>query len=256
MADEMQRQARLRQKAWEDTHNTADRPQVNRARVAAAVNKPIFAAGETVQNASKKAADSPVLPLLLMAAGGYLMWFAVKYWRDADVHWPSDPVKSVLQGHGLPARTPVPSVAAELAAAIQTAQAAGGAPAGGAPALPGTGEYTHSQLETIWKLAGGNPAKADLAAAIAQAESGGQPKVTSPNPDGGTNVGLWQLDTKGKGTGHTVAQLQNPATNAKVTVAASSNGADWSAWQTYAQGTYKQYLAGAPADQGSTVPTG
>jgi hypothetical protein len=203
------------------------------------------------------AGDAPVLPLLLLGLGAYLMWFAVKYFRDANVHWPSDPVKSVLQGKGLPVHTETATVTEELSQAISTAQAAApAAAAGGTPALPASGEYSHSQLETIWKLAGGNPAKADLAAAIAQAESAGQPKSTSPNPDGGTNVGLWQLDTKGKGTGHTIAQLQNPATNARVTVAASSNGADWSAWQTYVQGTYKQYLAGAPADQGSPVPTG
>jgi hypothetical protein len=215
---------------------------------------------KAVENAKIKTpvGDAPILPLLLIGLGGYLMWFAVKYWRDANVHYPSDPVKSILQGHGLPAHVAAATVTAQLNQAIATAQAAAPAAAGaaGAGGVPGAGPYTHSQLETIWKLAGGSPAKADIAAAIAQAESAGQPKVTSSNPDGGTNVGLWQLDTKGKGTGHTIAQLQNPSTNARVAVAGSSNGNDWSAWQTYAQGTYRQYLAGAPADQGSTVPTG
>lgn len=179
------------------------------------------------------AGDAPVLPLLLIGLGGYFAWFAVKYFRDQSVHWPSDPVKSVLQGHGLPAHTESATVAAQLSQAIQTAQAEAPGPssgAGGAPALPSSGRYSASQLESIWKLAGGNPAKAAFAAGVAGAESGGDPKATSPNPDGGTNVGLWQLDTKGKGTGHTVAQLQNPSTNAVVTVAATSNGTDWSAW--------------------------
>lgn len=237
-------------------------------RVAAAVNRPVVAGGENVRQAGKAISegkvhtpvgDAPILPLLLMGFGAYLLWFMVKYFRDQNVHWPSDPVKSILQGHGLPKHVAAATVTAQLSQAIQTAQSAApsAAPgAGGAPALPGSGEYTHSQLETIWKLAGGSPARADLAAAIAQAESGGVPSVTSSNPDGGTNVGLWQLDTRGKGTGHTIAQLKNASTNARVTVAASSNGADWSAWQTFAQGTYRKYLAGAPADQGSTVPTG
>jgi Lysozyme like domain len=177
--------------------------------------------------------DAPVLPLLLIGLGAYFMWFAVKYWRDQSVHWPSDPVKSVLQGHGLPAHTEAATVAAELGQAIATAQAEAPGPsagAGGTPALPASGAYSASQLESIWKLAGGSPAKASFAAGVALAESGGRPKITSPNPDGGTNVGLWQLDTKGKGAGHTVAQLQNPSTNAVVTVAATGNGTDWSAW--------------------------
>jgi hypothetical protein len=71
------------------------------------------------------------------------------------------------------------------------------------------------------------------AACHAIQESSGNALVTSPNPDGGTNVGLWQLDTpSGKGAGYTVAQLQNAALNAKVAVSASSDGTDWSAWAT------------------------
>lgn len=35
-----------------------------------------------------------------------------------------------------------------------------------------------------------------IAVAIAQAESSGEPDALSKNPDGGTNVGLWQIDTK------------------------------------------------------------
>jgi hypothetical protein len=46
------------------------------------------------------------------------------------------------------------------------------------------------------------------------------------------NVGLWQLDTLGKGAGHSVAQLQDPLTNARVTVATTDDGANWTAWAT------------------------
>lgn len=96
------------------------------------------------------------------------------------------------------------------------------------------GQYSNSQLQALWMMAGGSPGKAAVAACIADHESQGQPGATSPNPDGGTNVGLWQLDTKGKGAGHTVAQLQNPLTNARVAVQGSANGTDWSAWSTAA----------------------
>jgi Lysozyme like domain len=107
----------------------------------------------------------------------------------------------------------------------------------GTGAQPGVsavrGAYSPSQLQSLWVMAGGAPGKAAVASCIAQHESGGNAGVTSANPDGGTNVGLWQLDTPGgKGAGYTVAQLQNPLTNARVAIAGSSNGADWSAWAT------------------------
>lgn len=105
--------------------------------------------------------------------------------------------------------------------------------------------YTYAQLEGLWIANGGNRAVAPLAAAIAMAESSGNAKVTSANPDGGINVGLWQLDTKGKGAGHTVAQLQDPATNAALAVKGSSNGTNWSAWATFASGAYRRFMSGS-----------
>lgn len=103
---------------------------------------------------------------------------------------------------------------------------------------------TYAQLEGLWITNGGPKAVAPLAAAIAMAESSGRTDVTSANPDGGVNVGLWQLDTKGKGAGHTVAELQNPATNAAVAVQGSNDGADWSAWETFVTGAYKRFMNG------------
>ena len=109
--------------------------------------------------------------------------------------------------------------------------------------------YSYAQLEQLWIQNGGSKAAAPVAAAIALAESSGSAAVTSSNPDGGTNVGLWQLDTPGGvGAGHTVAQLQDPNTNAAVAVQGSANGTNWGDWQTYTQGTYRQYL------NGSTTP--
>jgi hypothetical protein len=101
---------------------------------------------------------------------------------------------------------------------------------------------TYAQLEGLWIQNGGSKATAPIAAAIALAESSGRSWITSSNPDGGTNVGPWQLDTKGKGAGYSVAQLQDPNTNAAVAVQASGNGTDWSAWETYVTGAYKAYM--------------
>jgi Lysozyme like domain len=114
-------------------------------------------------------------------------------------------------------------------------------------------DLTFAQLESLWEDNGGSKRTAPTAAAIAEAESSGSETVTSSNPDGGTNVGLWQLDTLGVGSGFDVAQLQNPDLNAAVAVEGSGDGTNWGDWQTWTQGTYLQYLpggAGAAAQSG------
>lgn len=192
---------------------------------------------------------APVIPVILIGVGGYLAWFGIHYWRR-DVKWPSDPVKSVLTGKGPPDPGTAPatyeSVLSQSEQAVQSnPNSVQGQQTPGGPGNSGAVGVTtdHAGLEKLWTSNGGNPATANIAAAIAEAESAGQPQATSANPDGGTNVGLWQLDTPGgKGAGYSVSQLQDPNTNARVTIMGTVNGTDWSAWQTYAQGTYRQYL--------------
>jgi Lysozyme like domain len=113
--------------------------------------------------------------------------------------------------------------------------------------------FTYAQLEGLWIQNGGNPATAPIAAAIAMAESTGRSWVTSANPDGGTNVGPWQLDTKGVGSGYSVAQLQDPNTNAAVAVKGSDNGTNWSDWATYASGAYKAFMNNATTPDTSGI---
>lgn len=115
--------------------------------------------------------------------------------------------------------------------------------------------YSYSQLEGLWIAAGGSKVTAPIAAAIALAESSGDSGANSINPDGGQNVGLWQLDTKGKGAGHTAAQLYDPATNAAVAVQGSSDGKDWSAWETFTSGAYKKFLQGGVAPSSEPGPS-
>lgn len=118
-------------------------------------------------------------------------------------------------------------------------------------------DFTYAQLEALWGKGGGSGSTAPVAAAIAEAESSGNSAATSSNPDGGTNAGLWQLDTPGgKGAGYSVAQLENPLTNAQVAVQGSSDGSDWSAWATYVSGAYKQYLNGAVPAAATSGPSG
>lgn len=87
-----------------------------------------------------------------------------------------------------------------------------------------------AQIIALWIKAGGPISTAPAALAHALAESSGRAEVTSANPDGGTNVGIWQIDTKGVGAGYSVSQLQNSLTNAKLAVKGSNGGRDWAQW--------------------------
>ena len=105
------------------------------------------------------------------------------------------------------------------------------------PGGPGVGSHSGGlwsagALRQLWIMNGGNPAAAQNAVCHAMQESSGSATVTSSNPDGGINVGLWQLDTKGVGAGHTVAQLQDPNLNCRLTIQATGNGRNWSQWAT------------------------
>jgi hypothetical protein len=60
------------------------------------------------------------------------------------------------------------------------------------------------------------------------------------------NVGLMQLDTRGKGAGYTMTELKDPATNLQIAYKGSSGGADWSAWSTW-PGAASTHLGAAQA---------
>jgi len=121
-------------------------------------------------------------------------------------------------------------LAASVGSAVAPAPAA--AEPGGAPHAGHAGPYGMSSLEALWEQAGGSPSTAVNAACHGMQESSGNRDASSPNPDGGVNYGLWQLDTRGVGAGYTPVQLQDPLTNARITVMATRNGTDWSHWAT------------------------
>lgn len=159
-----------------------------------------------------------------VAAAGVGVLFVWSGIKGAKV---TDSLRSVLAGQQ-------PKTGSALPISAPGGTTSTGGPASASVGAVIGGQYSNSQLQSLWIMAGGSPSKAAVAACIADHESSGQPGVTSANPDGGENVGLWQLDTKGKGAGYTVAQLQNALTNARAAVAGSSNGTDWSAWATAA----------------------
>lgn len=100
----------------------------------------------------------------------------------------------------------------------------------------------------------------DLAAAVAMAESRGNPSaqnIVSPqqatawneqHPDQSPHgpersFGLWQINTLAH-PNYDEQQLLNPTYNAQAALAISSNGTNWGPWSTYTKGYYKQYYSG------------
>lgn len=158
--------------------------------------------------------------LLMMAIGGAFLYSAVKGYSILAT------AQSIITGKSPAGQAQTTGIGTpSLASSVAGSSV-------GSTSNPSAGQWTHSGLMTLWQSAGGSAATANNAACHAIQESSGDASITSPNPDGGTNVGLWQLDTKGVGAGYTVAQLQNPQTNAMVAVRGSKNGTDWSEWAT------------------------
>src|SRR5215831_4489265 len=103
-----------------------------------------------------------------------------------------------------------------------------------------TGYYNLEQLAAIWVRAGGKASQAPMAAAIAMAESGGNPNAINHNTDGSIDRGLWQVNSV-----HGAQSTLDPLANAKAAVAISSNGSNWNPWVTFKNKKYQQYLSGA-----------
>lgn len=100
-------------------------------------------------------------------------------------------------------------------------------------------KYSFAQLEQLWIKAGGQKTIAPIMAAIALAESGGNPKaVSGRNQNGTVDRGLWQINSS---HGYGTSSL-DPVANAKqATGIYHSQGLN--AWTTFQTGAYKTYLA-------------
>lgn len=129
---------------------------------------------------------------------------------------------------------------------------------------------THNDLAALWLTATGSPQTADEAAAIAQAESNGDttrinntaypglPGYHPPSPGSlpEYSVGLWQINRLAHPQ-YSTAYLLTPAGNADAAAEISRNGASFTAWSTYTNGAYRQYLqaGGTPTPQPGSVDT-
>lgn len=91
-----------------------------------------------------------------------------------------------------------------------------------------------------------------LAAAVAMAESGGNPCAQGdPNigvhscsgPNGTSEAfGLWQVNVL-YNTQYDPTSLLDPTYNAKAALAISSNGTNWNPWTTYRTGAYRPWYS-------------
>jgi hypothetical protein len=117
--------------------------------------------------------------------------------------------------------------------------------------------YSFSQLEQIWLSAAkgtkySSKAWAALMAAIALAESAGNPDATNPTDNNGaqTSWGLWEISLGNHD--EPSPDWSNPAVNAQLAIGKLSTQG-LSAWGTYTSGAYKKFLNGAAIPSGTDL---
>ena len=123
-----------------------------------------------------------------------------------------------------------------------------------------TGDLSYSQLKGVWLTAAqgtryATNAWASLMAAIAEAESSGDPLATNPTDNDGTQTswGLWQISL-----GNHEAPAPNwadPVENAKLAIG-KLDDQGLSAWGTYDSGAYRAYLSDKTAADLTDIPQG
>jgi hypothetical protein len=159
----------------------------------------------TAQDAIKIARKRPdlsapvIIPIIVIAAGAYLAWFAVKYWRGSgQAVWPSYPIKQILQGKGLPADTQAASATVTLDSWESSQGTSGGGSSTG-PVPPGEhnarGNVTPRQVYVAFRQAGIPAGPAVYLTAIAGVESGYSTNALNTNAGTGDySVGLTQIN--------------------------------------------------------------
>jgi len=119
--------------------------------------------------------------------------------------------------------------------------------------------FSHDDLVNLWLYVGGPAGVADIAAAIALAESHGckyakaGPNDDRPSPqcvyrqtDGENSYGLWQINQRAHPS-YSADDLYDAVGNARAALAVSNGGSDFGPWTTYTSGAFTQYLTGSPS---------
>lgn len=123
------------------------------------------------------------------------------------------------------------------------------------------------ELQDLWVEAGGDHGIADVAAAVALAESHGDPSAIDnsafryrpgyhappPGADKEYSVGLWQINVLAHPS-YSSSLLLEPLANAKAAISISLAAAGFGPWSTYTSGAYLQYLPGKPPPISVVIP--
>lgn len=119
---------------------------------------------------------------------------------------------------------------------------------------------TYAQIEQVWLSAAqgtqyDTQTWAALMAAIAMAESSGNPDATNPTDNGGTQTswGLWQISLGNHNA--PAANWNDPTENAKLAIGKLETQG-LKAWGTYNSGAYKQYYSGSTPASTGAIPGG
>lgn len=110
----------------------------------------------------------------------------------------------------------------------------------------------YAALVGLAKQAGFPEGEAQTAAAVALAESSGNPTASHRNSNGSTDFGLWQINS-------VHSQLlagkvwQEPSVNARMAYEVWK-GSGWNAWTTYKTGAFRRYANGANSPSGGAAP--
>lgn len=110
---------------------------------------------------------------------------------------------------------------------------------------------TIQEIIQLVKSVGFSESNAPIIAAIAMAESGGNPLAKGVNKDGSIDRGLFQINNKW----HSEVPdscAYNPKCAAKAAYQISNGGKSFSAWVTYTNGAYKKYLPGSSESLGQS----
>src|SRR5208337_994930 len=111
--------------------------------------------------------------------------------------------------------------------------------------------YTYQQIENLWVQNGGSADTAPMAAAVAMAESSGNPNAFNGNDPHGGSFGLFQINGA-----HGAQATYDVNGNVQAAIAISNNGANWKAWGAYTNGSYAKYLDPSTQPNGDTVSNG
>lgn len=104
------------------------------------------------------------------------------------------------------------------------------------------GTYDKPRLMQLWQSQGGPASVANLAAAVALAESSGNPGSIGIPTTAGRAHGLWQIMWPLHAPSYPGRDPLNPADNAYMAVRLSNGGTNWQPWEAYTRGMHTKYL--------------